>query len=177
MIFEACLAMNVVSASILILSDITPPCVVRPDGESPRGVADEVGMIVVDLDVVNRRRGLLAVNGFEDDPPSVGGEELVAGSQLMSVDPALFAHPEGVHGGGADDASGDLEVQERGEVDEEVHDAPGDGDRRRVVLGKGEDPIPLLQFLEMSYLSKFGCFPLFFRDSSHSPAGNTVRAR
>ncbi len=75
----------------------------RPDGEAPTGVADEVGMVIRDAEVVNRL-DLSRRQQFDDrQPVAVRVEELVADGEITGRGPcpALVlgaSDPEGMLG-------------------------------------------------------------------------------
>jgi hypothetical protein len=71
-------------------------------------------MVAEDLAVIHRAHAA-ARRVLQHDPAPVVGEQLVAGDELMGVDPPASPRPEGVLGGGGDGAAAEGQAQKREE--------------------------------------------------------------
>ena len=82
-----------------------------PDAEAPRGVADEVGVVVADAEVVNRFDFATVGHAFDRQILLILRLEQVAGLQELRGHPPLIFHIKRMLGRGADDPATHMQIQ------------------------------------------------------------------
>ena len=79
-----------------------PTCIMRPGGEGPGGVADEIGAVVRDAEVVDHLPRAGVVYLTEGDTVTQQREQPIPGLETARGCPAFACDIEGVFRGGAD---------------------------------------------------------------------------
>ena len=123
--------------------------IMRPEREAPGLVADEVGMIIGNAEVVNLRVAARRADGADRDTRArVQAGDAVADSQFTGRGPALAPAVEGMLAGRADNLALHMKVQDAAESLIGLHDAAQTHWFRGFALRAGEEQIALGQRLD-----------------------------
>ena len=112
-----------------------------PNGEGPTFVADEVGVIVRDAEVVNLCELFGRADRHDGNKFAGKGRQFITGRQFARRCPALAQHVERMLGRRPDYMARDVELQDHRRAGEKFLDPLEDDRAVRVVLVAGGDPI------------------------------------